>query len=131
MSSGDMMMPGLILDSNEEESVKAWGNNARLLYFNNRIYVRSFDDKSKPFHVVNPDTLKIDPTFTEVKLEEGDGIVTMNFKEEADKAVGRTLKQSPFFTDGNFFYVVSQKKHTEENEGEESVQLVVEVFNPS
>lgn len=70
-------MPGLIIDSNEE--LKSWGDKARMIYFNDRIYVRTIEDKSKPFHVINPDTLKIDEDFPEVKFSEEEGAITLKF----------------------------------------------------
>jgi hypothetical protein len=99
-------MPGLISKRVDNDKTKAWGKDARMLFFNNRLYVRSIDDKSKPFHVIDPSTLEVDKEFPEVKLKAEEGVSTIAFVEEADKE-GRTLKQSPFFTDGTYFYVVS------------------------
>ena len=108
-----------------------WGKDARILYFNDRIYVRSFEDKSKPFHVIHPDTLEIDKDFPEVKLNTEEGVCNIGFQEEPDKE-GRTLKQSPFFTDGTYFYVVAQKKEAQDQEeGESGYRLMVEVYNPN
>lgn len=106
-------MPGLVMHRNEE--VKNWGDKARMLFFNNRIYVRTIDDKSKAFHVVDPDTLEIDKDFVEPKFDENAANSLNKWQEEPD-ADGRTLKQSPFFTDGVYFYVVSQKKEHLEND---------------
>ena len=118
-------LPGLICHSNTE--VKGWGQNARMLYFNQKIYVRSFDDKSKPFFVVDPETLEVDKDFPEPTFEEA-ACSLGKFQEEPVE--GRTLKQSPFFTDGTYFYVVAQKKEAHED-GDEITQLVVEVYNPA
>ena len=123
-TSDPSKMPGLICHSNAE--VK-WGINARMLFYNNRIYVRSFDDKSKPFFVIDPDTLEVDKEFKDPTFEDAPCSLG-KFQEEA--VGGRTLKQSPFFTDGNYFYVVSQKKETSED-GDEITQLVVESYNPN
>jgi hypothetical protein len=99
-------MPGLISLTSKSDAVKAWGEKARILYYNNRIYARSVDDKSKPFHVIDPETLEIDKDFPELKLDTECTNSLAHFKDEPDKD-GRILKESPFFTDGTYFYVVS------------------------
>jgi len=121
-------MPGLVVHRNE--GVKEWGEHARMLFFNNRIFVRSINDKSKLLHVVDPDTLEVDKEYPELKFAEDATNSLGKLVEEPDKD-GRTLKQSPFFTDGTYFYVVSQKKEQTENEDESLFQLVVEVYNPA
>lgn len=126
----DITMPGLVAHVNNKDSVKEWGSKARMLFFNKRIYVRTIEDKSKPFHVVEPETLEIDKDFPEVKFAEEAACSLSKFQEEPDKE-GRTLKESPFFTDGTYFYVVAQKKLTAENEDEGIFSMVVEVYNPS
>lgn len=70
-------MPGLIIDSNED--LKSFGDKARMIYFNDRIYIRTIGDKSKPFHVINPDTLKIDEDFPEVKFPEEANSLSLKF----------------------------------------------------
>jgi hypothetical protein len=64
----ELKNPGIVEHLND--SVKNWGTNARMLFFNNRIFVRTIDDKSKPFYVVDPDTLKIDTDYPEPKFNE-------------------------------------------------------------
>ena len=86
-----------------------------MLFFKNRIYVRTVDDKSKPFHVIDPDTLEIDKDFPEPELGKESTCSLGKWQEEPDTD-GRTLNESPFFTDGNYFYIVSQRKEQLEND---------------
>ena len=105
-----------------------------MLYYNGRIYVRTPEDKAKPFHVIKPDTLSIDEDFSEIKLDDKEDAKTMAFGSDFDKTTGRKLAESPFFTDGTYFYLVSLLKETVENaeEDEEApIALVLEQYDPS
>jgi hypothetical protein len=47
---------------------------------------------------------------------------------------GRQLSESPFFTDGRYFYVVSRNQDKDENDDEEEpaqTKLIVESFDPN
>jgi hypothetical protein len=51
-----------------------------------------------------------------------------------DKKTGRYLQQSPFFTDGQYFYVLSTVKDVrkiDEDEDRKETQIVLEKYDPS
>lgn len=51
-----------------------------------------------------------------------------------DKKTGRWLSQSPFFTDGQYFYVISTLKDVrklEEDEERQPTKFVLEQYDPS
>lgn len=59
----------------------------------------------------------------------------MKFNKESNQATGRLLKDSPLFTDGMFFYVVSQRKYIKPADADEDAPtlptaFVVEQFCP-
>jgi len=65
-----------------------------------------------PIKVIDSETLKEDTKLIEslsvLKSEKSD---SLHFSDQADPETGRLLGASPLFTDGNFVYVVSQKKY--------------------
>jgi hypothetical protein len=59
----------------------------------------------------------------------------MKFNKESNQATGRFLKDSPLFTDGMFFYVISQRKYIKPADADEDAPtlptaFVVEQFCP-
>jgi hypothetical protein len=81
-------------------------------------------------------TLKYDKEATEaIKPSEVENEITMALMEKEDKKTGRKLSAGPFFTDGTYLYVVSQKKHIRQAEEDEDAPLlptacVVEQYCP-
>jgi hypothetical protein len=117
------------------------GEQVHLIHLNNKLYCRAENLKPKPFVVINSKTLEEEKE--EFELEKEDH----NLEWTENEDTGRSLTYTPLLTDGNYIYVVAQKKapkkKSEENkEGEEAEQaekpedqkppmLVVECYDPS
>jgi hypothetical protein len=110
------------------------------LFLNNKLYCRLESAKPRPFVVLNPITLE--ETKEEVELDKEDQ--NLEWKENED--TGRSLTYSPLISDGNYIYVIAQKKAPKKSaeelkEGEEAEQrenesskppmFVVEQYDPS
>jgi hypothetical protein len=111
---------------------------SRILWFNNKLIVRDSSSEETPFRFFCPKTLQLDKETTDAinwtEAEEKKEL-TMKFMKEADKETGRLLKESPFFTDGTYLYVVSQKIHIKPDNADEDAPtvptaLVIEQYCP-
>jgi hypothetical protein len=72
-----------------------------LLYFNNKLYLRSESLKPKPFVIVNPITLEEEKE--EFELEKED----QNLEWKENEETGRSLTATPLLSDGTYIYVIA------------------------
>lgn len=75
-----------------------------LLYLNGKLYSRAESQKPKPFVSINPATLEEEKE--EFELEKED----KNLEWKENEETGRSLTFTPLITDGEYIYVVAQKK---------------------
>jgi hypothetical protein len=71
---------------------------------------------------------------TEEKPDEPGFKSTLLWDDKMNKTTGRWLSHSPFFTDGQFFYVISTLKDVrklEEDEERQPLKWVLEKYDPS
>jgi len=52
----------------------------------------------------------------------------MKFDKESNQATGRLLKDSPLFTDGIFFYLISQRKYIKPADADEDTPTLPTAF---
>lgn len=76
-----------------------------MLHLNGKLYCRAESLKPKPFVRLNPSTLEEDEKNT-IELEKEDK--NLEWKENVE--TGRSLLYTPLFSDGQYIYVISQRK---------------------
>lgn len=123
------------IDLIERNADFSWEAGHSMCFFNEKLYVRTPGENEKPFMIIDPNTLKEEEKF-EPELEKEEP--NMLWTEKKDEKTGRHLKDSPLFTDGKYFYLVSQKHMVkdkdapeDEEQHDEPPALVVEWFDPS
>jgi hypothetical protein len=79
---------------------------------NNRLYCRSETLKPKPFVAINPQTLQEEEK-DEFEFEKED----QNLEYKENEETGRSLTYTPLLTDGNYIYVIAQKKAPKRSRG--------------
>ena len=85
-----------------------------LVHLNGKLYCRAEALKPKPFVVVNATTLEEEKD--EFELEKED----QNLEWKENEETGRSLTHTPLMTDGNYLYVVAQKKAPKKKPGKYS-----------
>lgn len=82
-----------------------------LLFLNDKLYCRAESLKPKPFVVVNPQTLEEEKDEFELDKED------QNLEYKENEETGRSLTYTPLMTDGNYIYVIAQKKTPKKKRG--------------
>jgi hypothetical protein len=112
------------------------GSRCKILYLNNRIYLRTSDSSTnRPFKVINPETLleiegeelellnkKLDDLKRKETDERNSPILEWgqeSFEEKKDQP-GRYLTTTPLFSEGKYIYAVAQWKKIQSEDGDVS-----------
>jgi len=97
MGDGDRMA-GMVVDQNKDYS---WGDNAHMLLYKGKLYVRHEKNDEKPFLIIDPTNLKEDSEAAEkIKFSDEEDATTLAWMESKDAKTGRELTSSPFFSEG-------------------------------
>lgn len=126
----------IYLEDINDEFDTSLSAKGQICYLNGKLYLRNPSKADAMVLVFDALTLKFDKEATEaIKPSELENEITMALMEKEDKKTGRKLSAGPFFTDGTYLYVVSQKKHIRQAEEDEDAPLlptacVVEQYCP-